>query len=115
MFYPAAGHGIEDEYIKPVLKNLKKAPSFIATSQTQAFCCSKSIEELETLNHTGALNWIRSFENQMDKTNKKPLPVALHRANMFWYEMSTKIWQILSSILISTKVCLLPCLINALF
>jgi len=26
----------------------------------------------------------------MDKTNKKPLPVALHRANMFWYEMSTK-------------------------
>lgn len=90
MFYPAAGHGIEDEYIKPVLKNLKKAPSFIATSQTQAFCCSKSIEELETLNHTGALNWIRSFENQMDKTNKKPLPVALHRANMFWYEMSTK-------------------------
>ena len=90
MFYPAKGHGIEDEYIEPVLKNLKKAPSFIATSQTQAFCCSKSIEELETLNHTGTLNWIRSFENQMDKTNKKLLPIALRKPNMFWYEMSTK-------------------------
>ncbi|MEO4981493.1 SAM-dependent DNA methyltransferase, partial [Bacteroides ovatus] len=90
MFYPAKGHGIEDEYIEPVLKNLKKASSFIATSQTQAFCCSKSIEELETLNHTGTLNWIRSFENQMDKTNKKLLPIALRKPNMFWYEMSTK-------------------------
>lgn len=104
MFYPAKGHGIEDEYIEPVLKNLKKASSFIATSQTQAFCCSKSIEELETLNHTGTLNWIRSFENQMDKTNKKLLPIALRKPNMFWYEMSTKTWQILSLILISTKV-----------
>lgn len=90
MFYPAKGHGIEDAYIEPVLKNLKKVPSFIATTQTQAFCCSKSIEELETLNHTGTLNWIRSFENQMDKTNKRLLPIALRKPNMFWYEMSTK-------------------------
>lgn len=40
----------------------------------------------------------------MDKTNKKLLPIALRKPNMFWYEMSTKTWQILSLILISTKV-----------
>lgn len=26
----------------------------------------------------------------MDKTNKKLLPIALRKPNMFWYEMSTK-------------------------
>lgn len=88
LFYPASGHNIETEYIKPVLKNLRGTTGLYCTTNAEAFCCSKSIEELEQLNHTGALQWIRSFENQNNETGV-PLTQSLRRANMFWYEMKT--------------------------
>ena len=88
MFYPRSGHNIENEYIKPVLKHLRDTPSLDCVSNKEAFCCSKSIEELERLGHTGTINWIRSFENQRNGTNE-PLTESLRRSNMFWYEMKT--------------------------
>ena len=88
MFYPHSGHNIESEYIKPVLKHLRDTTSLNCVTNKEAFCCSKSIEELEQLGHTGAINWIRSFENQTNRTNK-PLPEVLRKPNMFWYEMKT--------------------------
>lgn len=88
LFYPAKGHGIENEYIHPILKNLRSTTSLTCIAEIEAFCCSKSIEELEALNHTGALNWIRSFENQTNETGV-PLPQSLRKANMYWYEMNT--------------------------
>ena len=88
MFYPADGHGIENDYIKPVLKNLRNTSGLISSPNKIAFCCSKSIEELEELGHTGALDWIRTFENQNNKTGE-PLTVSLKRPGMFWYEMRT--------------------------
>jgi len=88
LFYPASGHNIETDYIKPVLKNLRGTTGLYCTTNAEAFCCSKSIEELEQLNHTGALQWIRSFENQNNETDV-PLTQSLRRANMFWYEMKT--------------------------
>ncbi|WP_185216950.1 MULTISPECIES: N-6 DNA methylase [unclassified Chryseobacterium] len=88
LFYPASGHNIETEYIKPVLKNLRGTIGLYCTTNAEAFCCSKSIEELEQLNHTGAIQWIRSFENQNNETGV-PLTQSLRRANMFWYEMKT--------------------------
>jgi type I restriction-modification system DNA methylase subunit len=88
LFYPASGHNIETDYIKPVLKNLRRTTGLYCTTNAEAFCCSKSIEELEQLNHTGALQWIRSFENQNNETGV-PLTQSLRRANMFWYEMKT--------------------------
>jgi len=88
LFYPASGHNIEADYIKPVLKNLKGAPGLFCTADKEAFCCSKSISELEELNHTGALNWINSFKNQNNKTGV-PLIKTLSKANMYWYEMKT--------------------------
>jgi hypothetical protein len=87
LFYPAKGHNIEKEYIKPILKNLKGALSFACTTNKEAFCCSRSIEELQSLNHTGALGWIRSFENQNNESGV-PLTQSLHKANQYWYEMS---------------------------
>lgn len=89
LFYPAEGHNIEAEYIRPVLKNLRNTPGLFCIPNEDAFCCSKSIQELEQLNHTGALNWIRSFENN---NNQKgiPLPRVLIRQNLFWYEMSSE-------------------------
>lgn len=89
LFYPASGHNIETDYIKPVLKNLRGTTGLYCTTNAEAFCCSKSIEELEQLNHTGALQWIRSFENQNNETGV-PLTQSLRRANMFWYEMKTE-------------------------
>jgi type I restriction-modification system DNA methylase subunit len=88
LFYPAAGHNIEAEYIKPVLKNLRGTSGLNCLADVEAFCCSRSIDELEQLNHTGAIQWIRSFENQSNEKGV-PLTQSLRRANMFWYEMKT--------------------------
>lgn len=88
MFYPASGHNIEQAYIKPILKHLRNTTNLECVSNAEAFCCSKSIIELEALGHTGALAWIRSFENQRNGTNK-PLPEVLAKPNMYWYEMTT--------------------------
>jgi len=88
LFYPATGHNIEAEYIKPVLKNLRGTAGLYSNADVDAFCCSRSLEELEQLSHTGALQWIRSFENQNNETGV-PLTQSLRRANMHWYEMKT--------------------------
>lgn len=88
LFYPASGHNIESEYIKPVLKHLRGTSSLDCDSNKEAFCCSKSIDELKRLGHTGAINWIRSFENKTNGKNK-PLREVLSKPNMFWYEMRT--------------------------
>lgn len=88
LFYPASGHSIEPEYIKPVLKNLRGTTGLYCSADAEAFCCSRSIEELEQLNHSGALQWIRSFENQNNKEGI-PLTTSLRRANHFWYEMKS--------------------------
>ena len=88
LFYPAEGHGIEEEYIKPILKNLRQTATLICRPNKDAFCCSKSIQALEKLNHAGTLSWIRHFENQVNETGV-PLIQSLRRANMYWYEMKT--------------------------
>lgn len=89
LFYPAQGHNIEEDYIKPVLKHLRDTTNLECIANKEAFCCSKSIDELEVLNHNGTIAWIRSFENQRNGTNK-PLPEVLAKPNMFWYEMKTE-------------------------
>ncbi len=88
LFYPAVGHNIESDYIKPILKDLRTTTSLFCIADSEAFSCSKSIEELQELHHTGAINWIRSFENQ---NNEKGIPLkqSLRKANMLWYEMKT--------------------------
>lgn len=86
LFYPSEDNSIEEEYIKPVLKNPALLKSYEAKTDIKAFCCHKSREELETLGHTGALTWIKKFENIRNGTGEL-LPVALSRAGSYWYEM----------------------------
>jgi hypothetical protein len=86
LFYPSSDSGIEDCYIRPVLKNPARLKSFTAKTDIEAFCCHKSKEELKALGHTGALDWIEKFENIKNGSGKL-LPVALKRAGSFWYEM----------------------------
>ena len=89
LFYPAQGHAIEEEYIKPVLKNLRNTTSLECIPNAEAFCCSKNKDELEQLGHYGALTWIDSFENQRNGTGR-PLTEVLARPTMMWYEMTTE-------------------------
>ena len=86
LFYPAKGHGIEEEYIRPVLKSSSEISSLVTSARTDAFSCSRTLEELKELGHTGALNWIDRFK---DGTNNKgkPLVESLAMPGLHWYEM----------------------------
>lgn len=86
LFYPVQDSGIEECYIRPVLKNPAQLKSFKAQTDIDAFCCHKSKEELKTLGHTGALNWIEKFE-KIKNGSGKLLPIALKRSGSYWYEM----------------------------
>lgn len=86
MFYPASGHGIEAQFIKKVLKSSKHLTSLCAMPDSDAFCCSDSLKELEEAGNVGALRWIRLFEHGVNNTGR-PLPDVLAKANMYWYEM----------------------------
>ncbi|SFV50483.1 Putative type IIS restriction /modification enzyme, N-terminal half [hydrothermal vent metagenome] len=87
MFYPKKGHNIEPQYIKSVLKTPRHIKTLVAKADIDAFCCSKSIEELKKLKHNGALDWINKFE-YVSNTKGKPLPKELKREGYFWYEMN---------------------------
>lgn len=86
LFYPAPGHGIEDVYLKKVLKSSRQLSSLQAQPDSDAFCCSESLESLRQKGHTGALNWILSFEGAVNKVGV-PLPECLARPGLHWYEM----------------------------
>jgi len=87
LFFPENTNSIETDYLKPVLKSPTSITLLITTSSDIAFCCSKSIPELQQLNHQGALAWINRF-SQLKNEVGKPLPEALKRASMHWYELS---------------------------
>jgi len=84
LFYPESNSGIEEEYLKPVLKNPALLKSFMAKTDITAFCCHKSKDELRELGHNGALKWIEKFENIKNGTGIL-LPVALKKAGCFCY------------------------------
>lgn len=88
LFYPEEGHGIEEIYIEKVLKSSRSIQGYDAETDTFAFCCSKTKDELEDLGHSGALNWINRFENSTNNVGR-PLTEVLSRTNMKWYEMES--------------------------
>lgn len=58
-FYPRQDHTIEENYLVPMLKNLRGTAGLTATPNAVAFCCERSEAELDALGHDGALDWIR--------------------------------------------------------
>jgi hypothetical protein len=98
MFFPESGHGIENEYIKPVLKSPRDIVSYVANAESEAFCCGDEIEDLRNSEKTWALNWIRRFEHDVNEKGK-PLPIALKRSGCQWYEMkNTSLADLVASI-----------------
>jgi hypothetical protein len=87
LFYPNQKHSIEKDYLKPVLKSPRSIKKLIANSDAVAFCCDKSLEDLEKLNHNGALSWINKFAHITNK-NGIPLTQSLARSGTNWYTMS---------------------------
>lgn len=87
LFYPK-NHNIEPDYIVPVMKKLDSSSYCMnLDASIEGFCCSKTMDELEKLNHTGAIEWIRSFETTRNGTGEL-LTESLARKNLLWYEMS---------------------------
>ncbi|MFC4559380.1 N-6 DNA methylase [Virgibacillus kekensis] len=87
MFYPTSEHGIESEYIKPVLLNSKSIKYLDTQATSDAFCCDVTKDELNQLGHTGALNWINTFEKGVNNTGV-PLPKSIHSTKKErWYQM----------------------------
>lgn len=88
LFYPEAGHNIEPFYIQRLLKSSRSIIHYDAQTDSDAFCCSKSIEELTNLGHTGALSWINRFEGASNNTGR-PLTEVLRSGRQRWYEMTS--------------------------
>lgn len=86
MFFPKPGHGIESDYIKPVLLSSRDIKGLGAQATSDAFCCDLAVQDLNNLGHNGALNWIKKFEKQVNKKGK-PLPQVLARKGIHWYTM----------------------------
>jgi tRNA1(Val) A37 N6-methylase TrmN6 len=80
LFYPASGHGIETEYIVAVVKSSRDIETYGNATDKEAFCCSKTKQELQALGHNGALAWIAKFD-------KGGMAKKLRRPNHHWYEM----------------------------
>lgn len=87
MFYPQTNHGIDRNFIKPVLLTGKSLNSLVAVPDGDAFCCNLTETELTQSGFVGTLNWINQFKVGVNNVGK-PLPQVLARSNMQWYEMS---------------------------
>lgn len=87
LFYPV-DHSIETEYIVPVMKKLDTS-SYIMNlnASIEGFSCEKTLDELRSLGHTGALKWINKFNGVKNGTGKL-LTHVLAKKNLHWYEMS---------------------------
>ncbi len=89
MFYPRPGHGIEEQYLRKVLISSRNVNRLIAIADSDAFCCGKTIAELNLEGSKGAINWINQFESQVNNVGK-PLPMVLAKRGMQWYELQDK-------------------------
>ncbi len=81
LFYPAEGHGIEAEYIRPLAKSPADFVRLTGEAAKEAFSCSRTLDELQELGHHGALNWIGQFSTP--ENIKK-----LSQSTIHWYEMN---------------------------
>jgi hypothetical protein len=82
LFYPRGEHGIEPDYIKPLVKSPSDFSRLRSRAVKEAFSCSRAENELSRLGHTGALAWIKRFET--------PENIAkLTTRGQLWYQMNS--------------------------
>lgn len=88
LFMPEEDNTIEEEFLQPVLKNLKDTHGLVSRPDGTAFCCSYSLDELKTKGATGAIKWINKFEKQVNGIGK-PLTTVLAKSGLRWFEMKS--------------------------
>lgn len=86
LFYPQEEHGIEEQYLRPVLTSIRHVTTLVAEPDGIAFCCAEPEADLHRRGHTGALKWIRRFKKARNKKGKA-LPDVLARPGLPWYTM----------------------------
>jgi len=62
-FYPLDRHGIESEYLQPLLKTPRSIKGLIAAPDSKVFCCSDDWSLIQQ----GARRWLQKFEPTMRK------------------------------------------------
>ena len=87
LFYPKGDHGIETEFIRPVLLSARDIQGLLAVADGEAFCCLDAEGVLSDKNAHGAMRWIERFRHVTNGTGK-PLPEVLERSGVPWYGMS---------------------------
>ena len=92
LFYPSSDEGIEPDFLEPLLFNSKNIKGYLVSPEysRNAFCCSASEQELLDQGKIGAYQWIQRFKNQNNDLGK-PLPVALKRKGLHWYEFGNSV------------------------
>ncbi len=116
LFYPDFGHGIEAEFIQPVLENLRTTDGLIAMPNKEAFCCPAAIDDLKSKGRKGAIAWIERFATAKNETNQ-PLPQVLALAGHHWYEMKpTELADFVVSVNPDKRICVhrfeMPAFVN---
>lgn len=86
LFFPSRDVCIEPQYLRPVLHSAADTQKLCVSADGKAFCCSCSLEELQSKGHLKALAWIKRFEFAKNGTGK-PLTKVLARSGLKWYEM----------------------------
>lgn len=86
LFFPSTEEDIEGEYLLPVLLSAASVQGLVAEPTGRAFCCSRTLKELEARGHVGALKWIKRFQRAVN-TKGVALPECLARSGCRWYEM----------------------------
>lgn len=91
-FYPSNEEQIEPEFLESVLLNSKSIKGYLVPPdyEHKAFCCSASEDELLRAGKMGAYEWIQRFKKQ-NNTSGKPLPEALRRKGINWYDFGKPI------------------------
>ena len=75
---------IEAHYLIPLLKSSKGISRLKITPNDFAFSCSRTLEELKDLGHTGAISWIKKFENRVNGKGEKLVSI-LEKQHKPWY------------------------------
>lgn len=81
IFYIKGKTTILEQYLYPMLKSSQKIKGLVANADMKAFCCNKSIEQLEAANDDGTLSWIRKFSDE----NYNPIYKSINYSP--WYQM----------------------------
>jgi type I restriction enzyme M protein len=81
-------HGIEEEFLKAVIKSPKESPAIIVDKtslNTKIFVCNKTKEELKATGKNGALRYILWGEKQKTKEGVRWPDAPTAQARKLWY------------------------------